>query len=509
MLVGVTIVAAFFVSQGLAVMLSLPGSTSSLVRHAGRHAEKKPNAYGEIRQRMTNYFDTQYTSIIRVGGQSVKAIVDTGSFELLVFGANCSNCGSSPHLYNESLSKTFRNFSFDKVHTYGSGETTSTEVSDVLQVGPMISKNQTFWEVHDAKMPILREDSFASIFGVGPPTSVGKFADADAEQAHQDVQNLESGSSEITDDMKDTVAEYDVARKRAWSSKSVVERLNVRSVSFCMGRTSGSDGYVVWNDTAPKRFPSKFMTIENAGNSYWSANMTNVVLSSPLNIVANTSSKSKGETLGCETQCSAVIDTGTSLIAAPSSVVTKLNGIIQAWTAKGGTCDDLSGLPNLEFNLNGHRLTLPPESYVGRASGAFGARSQLLRRAMPHLTLDKNNQTSSCTSLLMSMDADAPEGPMWILGMPFFREYYTTFMFRIGKKHFRHQPYAMAFSRSNDACYPSEAPRHRAAGSEMTLIDESSGVRASQLNVDVSKILMPWASKGGKSISRRFLFEYA
>merc|ERR1712139_604043 len=36
---------------------------------------------------------------------------------------------------------------------------------------------------------------------------------------------------------------------------------------------------------------------------------------------------------------------------------------------------------------------------------------------------------SYCEPLIMAMDADSQFGQLWILGMPFFRKYYTTFQF--------------------------------------------------------------------------------
>ena len=49
----------------------------------------------------------------------------------------------------------------------------------MVQIGAFDHRNQTFWEVVDARMPILRNSAFQAIVGVGPPETPA--ADAWAE----------------------------------------------------------------------------------------------------------------------------------------------------------------------------------------------------------------------------------------------------------------------------------------------------------------------------------------
>merc|ERR1712178_117280 len=67
--------------------------------------------------------------------------------------------------------------------------------------------------------------------------------------------------------------------------------------------------------------------------------------------------------------CSAIIDTGTSLLVGPSAVVDKIYELADAWQAAGGSCDDLSQLPDLRFTLDGKDFSLPPEAYMGEMTG--------------------------------------------------------------------------------------------------------------------------------------------
>merc|ERR1719163_2518276 len=58
-----------------------------------------------------------------------------------------------------------------------------------------------------------------------------------------------------------------------------------------------------------------------------------------------------------------------------------------------------------------------------------------------------------CKPLFMAMEQATQFGPLWILGMPFFRSYYTTFS--IGKSR---QDRALYISAADSECFPSEAP---------------------------------------------------
>ena len=76
---------------------------------------------------------------------------------------------------------------FSAEFDFGSGTTNSFEAQDVVKIGNMNVPNQVFWEVYEAKMPILMKDSFQAILGVGPPTSAAKFAEFDVQKIHEEV----------------------------------------------------------------------------------------------------------------------------------------------------------------------------------------------------------------------------------------------------------------------------------------------------------------------------------
>merc|ERR1719284_2393131 len=100
------------------------------------------------------------------------------------------------------------------------------------------------------------------------------------------------------------------------------------------------------------------------------------------------------------TGCYMVVDTGTSVIAGPPSAVDTL-------TAKIGTvsqdCSNADALPTVSVNMSGKDFEIGPDFYVIRAA-------------------DENGK-EQCMLGIQGINAGVP---LWILGDPFLRKYYTV-----------------------------------------------------------------------------------
>lgn len=147
--------------------------------------------------------------------------------------------------------------------------------------------------------------------------------------------------------------------------------------------------------------------------------MTDVVLSGGINNVNIPVACDQGHF------CTAMLDTGTSLITAPAHVVEELHNQLKQL---GPNCDRIDRMPNLKFRYNGAEISLPPESYIGKM---FGKLPPHLQAYFPQVSLYENSKLGrgwkdDCSLLMMTVDLNQ-EGDLWIIGMPFFREYYTTF----------------------------------------------------------------------------------
>jgi hypothetical protein len=439
---------------------------------------------------MKNTGDAQYTGEIKVGGQTLDAVMDTGSFELLVLSQNCSRCGTVAKLYDETSSSAHTSSGFEAEHSFGSGSTNSVEAFDTTEIGGVKVRKQMFWQVYDANMALLLENTFQAILGIGPPASAVEFAREDVEDVHKELQEMMDKGAEITEKVEGTVKHYEDLLAHAEQTTSVIANLELENMSVCLGTKSLSDGYMIWNDHSTKNHPEKFLEMKVVGDIYWSVQMTDVKLGS-------SSDHTLSETpLGCgaSESCSAVIDTGTTLIVAPADVVESVNKAMDQWMAEGGTCDDVSKLPDLHFNLGGHAFSLPPESYVGRIEGELSAaQARYLPEVFNRRQRKEQRFGGDCEVLLMTMDMDSQDGPLWILGMPLFRKYYTSFHFKQHKS--RPQAATMAFSVADDDCQPS-AP---AEAEEREKLLRTSR-RGAELRVNASKIRVPRLVHRGKKV---------
>jgi len=128
--------------------------------------------------------------------------------------------------------------------------------------------------------------------------------------------------------------------------------------------------------------------------------------------------------------CSAIIDSGTSLIAAPGMALMQLSQQIPAIKED---CSNIHDLPSLHFVIDGHNFELPPQAYVMRITGALMEANDIWDILF---FKPKIRKLDMCMPAFMQMDMMSKQGPIWILGMPFFRYYHTTFDRKAKAMHF-------------------------------------------------------------------------
>jgi len=118
-------------------------------------------------------------------------------------------------------------------------------------------------------------------------------------------------------------------------------------------------------------------------------------------LITATDIKSSGQSLSNCFYCPLIVDTGTSVITGPPGYVEPL---ISAIGTVNADCSNRDSLPTIAFTLNDVDMTLEPEYYV-----IYG---------------DDGTGQNTCQLGIESLD---PGFPMWILGDPFLRKYYTIF----------------------------------------------------------------------------------
>lgn len=355
-----------------AVLLCLDGCAL-----AARSALRSPRRLSpaHYRQRLENRLNTQYHGEVEVGGQRLVAILDTGSFDLLVTSARCAECASPG--YDPNASSTFRagpNSSEVVVHSFGSGPTHSVRGYERVEIGPYVADNQTFFEIVSHNISAMnRSGAFNAIVGIGP----------------------QDGNS---------------------SSPSLLTTLGVHEFSVCLEPKPLAPGWLTWGGLGEEEKRSA-VELKVIGRHHWAVRMQHIL--PDVNLSA--SQRAAAGTLLCAKGCVAVLDSGTSLISAPSHA---LQGLELLLPPLNRNCSNFDDLPDLELELDGRIVRLPPDSYVMRLKGTFLEAMAVWKRLhiKPNLTTP-----DQCFYGFMNMDAHTDFGPLWILGMPFFRIFHVTF----------------------------------------------------------------------------------
>jgi len=401
------------------------------LRIVQKHDRQEPAPF---RQTLENQQDSMYIADLTVGGQQFKGILDTGSFELVIFGRNCRTCGIA-RAYNEKLSATYRPGMEHKELAYGSGACLTNDGRDTVDIAGMEAKSQAFWLAFQCQMPLLRAAPFQAIVGIGPPgqplfMAEEMLAELKSQEAPQDV-------------LMKAAHEVQIAKGKT----DLIEKFGVQVFSTCFGRDPGSPGYLIWNDAKPTDQPG-LVTAHVPGKITWSVEVKGGSFKSPLGFGM--------VEVACKNGCGAIVDTGTTLLGLDTE---SYEGIFRYVSRLGKDCSDLSHYPDLHFKIGDGEVVLPPSSYIGEVFGlASDTMGKLMHTERPSpfqnaSRLHETGQTVMCQLLVMDMGSlQTPFGPEIILGMSTFREYYVTFDLGTGR-----DDRSIFFSPANDQCAPMSA----------------------------------------------------
>jgi len=354
-------------------------------------ARQQPSKYRQI---LRNSGDVQYFADFNIGGQDIAGIFDTGSFEIVVRSSRCMACMNPTAAYDHKKSKSYEEDGKLTMHNYGSGPCETMLGYDTVKVGSeLVAERQPIWEITRHNIPVLNRAKFAAIVGIGP-----KFG-------------------------------YKSTRK------TLLMNYHVDEFSICLGKEAGSDGFLTWGPDGSSLAEEDVRTAKVYGKHHWATKMSKVSVK-----VGKDEPKLDDV---CPNGCAAIIDSGTSLIAAPRSALIALSA--QLGQIKDD-CSNFHELPHLLFSLDGQDFELPPRAYVMRMRGA-----ELKANDIWDLLFFKPKVRTHevCMPAFMEMNMRTQMGDMWILGMPFFREFHTTF---------DRQKQVMRFAKAGPECQPVPMP---------------------------------------------------
>merc|ERR1719331_3789588 len=247
----------------------------------------------------------------------------------------------------------------------------------------MSSPRQAFWEIVDHQIPVLDKAKFAAIVGIGPDFAYGN------------------------------------------SERTLLMSYGIEHFSVCLQRKPGLPGFLTWGPIAsPEEISKNFASAPVIGHHHWVTKMQDVQFGEKGGLLTG----SRGPFFG--SGCAAIVDSGTSLIAAPGIALMQLSEQIPPIQED---CSNIDKLPDLHFVMGGKTFTLPPQAYVMRISGSLMEANNIWDILFFKPRVKKLNM---CMPAFMQMDMMSKPGPVWILGMPFFRYYHTTFDRKNKEMHF-------------------------------------------------------------------------
>lgn len=294
--------------------------------------------------------------------QKFTVVFDTGSANLWVPSSSCTSASCVNHAsYNSAASSTYvangESFSIQ----YGTGSLSGFLSTDTVVVGGLTITGQTFAEATNEPGTTFLNEPFDGILGLGY-TAIS--------------------SDSVTPPFYNMVSQGLI-------SSSVF--------SIWLNRVEGASngGEIVFGGADSTHYSGSFTYIPLSSESYWEFNMDYGVV---------------GDLEFCASGCSAIADTGTSLLAGPPTSIADINEVIGATQSSDGgyyvSCSDVSSLPTVTFYLGGTAFPLAPADYIV-------------------------NVVESGTTYCMSGFSENPTagegGPSWILGDVFLGKYYTQF----------------------------------------------------------------------------------
>ncbi|EDQ88496.1 uncharacterized protein MONBRDRAFT_32800 [Monosiga brevicollis MX1] len=337
----------------------------SLRRQGAMLTTKYQNIMAGTNVPLSNYEDAQYFGEISIGtpAQKFKVIFDTGSSNLWVPSSQCpkTNIACDVHAkYDSSASSTYKANGTKFAIQYGTGSLSGFLSTDTACIGDLCVKDQTFAEALEEPGVTFVAAKFDGILGMGFST--------------------------ISVDHVVPVW-YNMVQQQ------VVEQ---NMYSFYLNRNPNgvSGGELTLGGYDESHFAGPIHWTDVTVDGYWQFTMTGLSIEN---------------TPYC-TNCKAIADTGTSLLAGPTDVVKQINKAIGATTIAAGEaivdCNKIPHMPNVTIVINGIQYSLSAEQYV--------------------LQVTAEGETE-CISGFAGIDVPAPEGPLWILGDVFIGAYTTVF----------------------------------------------------------------------------------
>eukprot|EP00842_Homolaphlyctis_polyrhiza_P001734 jgi/Hompol1/2561/HPOL_006049-RA len=316
--------------------------------------------------KLQNSADAQYFGTITLGTppQPFNVLFDTGSANLWVTSTRCSDPGCKAHAqYDHTKSSTFRANGSSFSIQYGSGSMSGVVSSDILCVGNIELPNQLFAESVNEPGNTFASARFDGILGLG--------------------------LSSISINSIPTPIERMIAQKRIASSMFAVY----------LSRNGADGSQLTLGGFDSSKFTGQLQWLKVIQKGFWQVTLQSVRFGAvPGASAADVAAAANAAPIASNVR--GVFDTGTSLIAIPSSEAAVINKKLNAIPFNNGLqIVQCTGLPDITFTFGGKAYTLTNAEYT-----------------LPF-------EFGYCISTFVGLDI----GGFWIFGDVFLRKYYSVY----------------------------------------------------------------------------------
>ncbi|XP_061486370.1 gastricsin-like [Rhineura floridana] len=327
-------------------------------------ASKYFNNFATGYEPLANYMDISYYGQISIGTppQNFLVLFDTGSSNLWVSSVYCKSEACTNHpLFNPSQSSTYSTNDQTFSLQYGTGSLTGLFGYDTVTIQGISITSQEFGLSETEPGSSFVYAQFDGILGLAYPA-------ISAGSATTVMQGL----------MKENLLDAPV-------------------FSFYLRgqESSQSGGELVLGGVDSSLYSGQIVWTPVTQEAYWQIGIESFYIGTQISD-------------SCSQGCQGIVDTGTSLLAAPQQIFETLMKYIGAEQDSNGeyvvSCGNIESLPTITFVISGNNFPLRPSAYVLQ-----------------------NNSGYCNIGIMPSALASQNEQPLWILGDVFLRSYYSVF----------------------------------------------------------------------------------
>lgn len=352
--------------------------------------------------KIVNFMNTQYYGEISIGNppQKFDVLFDTGSSYAWIPSSKCfEGCLKNGNI-PRSQYKSNESSSYENLHglpleiTYGKGKTVGFWSADDIKIGDHLKFEKQFFGEATQLMD-AQDEVYDGIFGLGFGIETNK-TDKISDPHRYDKIPLYSIVNQSL--LSEPVFSFDL--------RAVIRNNDGNNNDHHLNITSDFGGEILFGAIDESRFIGEISYVElRPGAQSWK-----IWLNSVMTIFKNDDRERSESLYVCSRGCNAIVDTGTSFIVGPRQDVALLMKQMGAFKSgsyyKLSSCEQLSSLPNLVFNIDNNEFIIKPKDYV--------------------IKIPDSNGDIICSPGILGIGGMI-YNPLWVLGDVFISQYYTVF----------------------------------------------------------------------------------